>query len=56
MIFIGAISDVKTFWSLIDIALAGIAVPHMATLVVSTIKKPAIVNENSMKSRKALIH
>lgn len=45
MIFIGAISDVKTFWSLIDIVLAGIAVPHMTALVVSTLKKPALVKE-----------
>lgn len=33
MIFVGSISDVKTFWSLIDIVLAGIAIPHMAALV-----------------------
>lgn len=33
MVFVGAISDVKTFWSLIDIVLAGMALPHMAALV-----------------------
>lgn len=33
MIFIGAISEVKTFWSLIDIVLACMALPHMAALM-----------------------
>lgn len=33
MIFFGALSDVKTFWSLIDIVLACTALPHMFTLL-----------------------
>jgi AGCS family alanine or glycine:cation symporter len=42
MIFIGAISDVKTFWSMIDIVLAAVAVPHIAALVLFSCKKPVI--------------
>lgn len=33
VIFVGAISEVKTFWSVIDIFLAGMAIPHMFALM-----------------------
>lgn len=38
-IFLGTISSVQTVWSLIDIALACLAVPHMAALVVYAYKR-----------------
>lgn len=38
-IFLGTISSVQTVWSLIDIALACLAVPHMAALVVFAYKR-----------------
>lgn len=40
MIFIGAIAEVKTFWSFIDLILASMAVPHMAALIIYAHKKP----------------
>lgn len=40
MIFLGSISEVKTVWSLIDIVLACIAVPHMLALVLYTYRTP----------------
>lgn len=40
MIFLGAISDAKLVWSLIDIILAGIAIPHMGALVLHAYKNP----------------
>lgn len=43
MTFFGAICDVKTFWSLIDIVLACMAVPHMLTLIRSVSKKREII-------------
>lgn len=43
MIFIGAISDVKTVWSLIDIVLACIVLPHMVALILYARKNPAVV-------------
>ena len=33
MIFVGAIAEVKMFWSMMDLVLASMAVPHMAALV-----------------------
>jgi Na+/alanine symporter len=39
MIFIGAISEVKTIWSLVDIVLACMAVPHMAALMLYAHRK-----------------
>ncbi len=41
MIFLGSVSDVKTVWSLTDIVLACMALPHMAALVVYAIRQPA---------------
>lgn len=38
IILLGAISEVTTFWSLIDLVLAAMAVPHIATLVYATRK------------------
>jgi len=43
MIFIGSISEVKTVWSLIDIVLAAIAIPHMAALMLYAYKNPSPV-------------
>lgn len=40
MIFIGAISEVKTVWSLIDIVLACTALPHMTALIYYAYKNP----------------
>lgn len=40
MIFIGSIAEVKTVWSLVDIVLAGIAIPHMIALVLHAYKNP----------------
>ena len=39
LIVVGALADVKVFWSYIDIFLAAIAVPHMAALVLSVRKQ-----------------
>jgi Na+/alanine symporter len=39
MVFIGAISEVKTIWSIVDIILACMAVPHMAALLLYAHKK-----------------
>lgn len=33
VIFVGAITEVKTFWSVIDVFLAGMAIPHMFALM-----------------------
>lgn len=33
MVFIGSISEVKTFWSLIDLVLAAMVIPHMLALI-----------------------
>jgi alanine or glycine:cation symporter, AGCS family len=42
MIFVGAISEVKTIWSVVDIVLACMAVPHMAALILyAHRRKPA---------------
>lgn len=38
MVFIGAIADVKTFWSLMDIVLASMALPHVGALCYYTWK------------------
>jgi len=40
MIFLGAIAEVKTVWSVIDIILAGIAIPHMTALIIYAYKNP----------------
>lgn len=39
MVFIGAVSEVKTIWSIVDIILACMAVPHMAALMFYAHKK-----------------
>jgi Na+/alanine symporter len=39
MVFLGAMAEVKTFWSLMDLILASMAVPHMATLLLYILKK-----------------
>jgi AGCS family alanine or glycine:cation symporter len=43
MIFFGSVAEVKTFWSMIDIVLAGMAVPHIAALVVYAYRQPKTV-------------
>lgn len=40
MIFLGSIAEVKTVWSLVDIVLAGIAIPHMTALVLYIYRNP----------------
>lgn len=45
MIFIGSISEVKIFWSVIDIFLACMALPHMAALVIYICRKPNTILE-----------
>lgn len=44
MIFVGAISDAKTIWSLIDLVLAAMALPHILALVVHVHKNPNMAN------------
>lgn len=39
MIFIGAISEVKAFWSSMDIVLALMSIPHMSALLLHTFRK-----------------
>ncbi len=43
MTFFGAICEVKTFWSLIDIVLACMALPHMLALIRSVSKRKELV-------------
>lgn len=43
MIFWGAISDVKIVWSLVDIVLAAIAIPHMTALMLYANKNPSSI-------------
>lgn len=45
MIFLGAISEVTTVWSLIDIVLACVALPHMTALVLYAYRNPSIASE-----------
>jgi AGCS family alanine or glycine:cation symporter len=40
MIFIGSISDAKTVWSLTDIVLVCMALPHMTALMIYVVKQP----------------
>lgn len=40
MIFIGSISEAKVVWSLIDIVLACVAIPHMSALILYAYKNP----------------
>jgi AGCS family alanine or glycine:cation symporter len=40
MIFLGSILDVKLVWTCTDIILAGVALPHMAALVIYAIRQP----------------
>jgi AGCS family alanine or glycine:cation symporter len=41
MVFIGAVAEVKVLWSFMDLILASMAVPHMATLLCHVLKKSA---------------
>lgn len=43
MVFLGALAEVKTLWSLMDIVLAAMALPHMAGLVLYAFKKPEVI-------------
>lgn len=43
MVFIGSIAEMKTLWSLVDIVLAGMALPHMAGLMLYAFKKPETI-------------
>ncbi len=49
MIFLGAISDVKTVWSIVDLILAGVALPHMAALMFWAWKKSPVLQKNQMQ-------
>ncbi len=40
MIFLGSIAEVKTVWSMIDIILASIAIPHMLALILYAYRNP----------------
>ena len=40
MNFLGSIAEVKTVWSLIDIVLASIVIPHMTALILYAYKNP----------------
>lgn len=40
MIFIGSVAEVKTVWSLVDIVLACMAIPHMTALVIYAYQNP----------------
>ncbi len=42
MVFLGAIGDVKTVWSVVDIILAFLVVPHMTALILSVRKFPEL--------------
>lgn len=43
LIFIGSISEAKMVWSLVDIVLACVAVPHMTALVLYAYKNPNVI-------------
>lgn len=45
MVFMGAIADVKTLWSAMDIVLACTALPHIAALVVYARKEARLTHE-----------
>lgn len=47
MVFFGAMAEVRTLWSLMDLVLAGMAVPHMAALMLHVYRKPAVVENIS---------
>ncbi len=42
MIVLGAVSEVTTIWSLSDLVLAFMAIPHMGALILHAFKKPSI--------------
>ncbi len=42
MIFLGAIGEAKLVWSLVDLVLASIVLPHMAALIYYAYKNPAV--------------
>jgi AGCS family alanine or glycine:cation symporter len=43
MIFLGSVAEVKTVWSVIDIVLACIAIPHMTALILYAYKNPEAI-------------
>jgi len=51
MIFVGAISEVKTVWSLVDIVLAGLVIPHMTALILYAYKNPNAIPLDFDKSK-----
>ncbi len=51
MIFLGAIAEVKLVWSLIDIVLACIAIPHMIALVLYVYKNPNAIPLDLQKTK-----
>lgn len=49
MVFLGAIGEVKTVWSMVDILLAFIAVPHMVALLLSVHRFPELFLSKNIK-------
>jgi AGCS family alanine or glycine:cation symporter len=56
MVFLGAIGEVKTVWSMVDVLLALIAVPHMAALLLSVHKFPELFMTKKIKILKEKEH
>ncbi len=54
MVFLGAIGEVRTVWSMVDVLLALIAVPHMAALLLSIHKTPELFLSKKEKSPKLM--
>ena len=53
MIFIGSISEARIVWSLIDFALAFIAIPHMSALILYAYKNPNAIPLEQPEEQKA---
>lgn len=49
MVFLGAIAEVKLIWSIIDIFLAGMALPHMAALMLHAYNQPKQEKEEEVR-------
>jgi AGCS family alanine or glycine:cation symporter len=45
LVFLGSIAEVQTVWSLIDIVLACVVIPHMGALIYYAYKNPAITKQ-----------
>lgn len=47
MVFLGAIAEVKLVWSVIDIFLAGMTLPHMAALMLHAYRQPKLQQDTN---------